>query len=390
MTSGADGLPPRKPRVVIVNHTAQLGGAEIALLTMLPLLKQRWDVTVLLCESGRLHGELAALQVPTVVVEQPVVVAMLRRASGYGTKLKALASLLAYALRLRRHLLRLEPDVVYCNTLRAALLVNVLTGPARKRGIWHIRDRISADYLSRSQILIVRALMRVCRPTLICNSRSTAACLRRSASVVASPIADEYFAPVVPRVRGEGLRLVMVGRISPWKGQHVALAAFAAAFRNTAAEMVFIGSPLFGEQAYADDLRVAAADLGVQQQVTWAGFRMDVPALLDDADVLVHASTIPEPFGQVIVQGMARGLTVIAADSGGPAEVITPGEDGILYETGSVTALTEALRSVAADAALRLRLGKGAIQTATRYRATEIVPQVSAVIAHVAALDRRS
>jgi glycosyltransferase involved in cell wall biosynthesis len=83
--------------------------------------------------------------------------------------------------------------------------------------------------------------------------------------------------------------------------------------------------------------------------------------------VLVHGSVIPEPFGQVVVQGMAVGLAVVAAGEGGPAETITDGVDGVLYEPRSVTALTAALRTVGGDDTLRERLAAAAVITAQQY-----------------------
>jgi glycosyltransferase involved in cell wall biosynthesis len=83
--------------------------------------------------------------------------------------------------------------------------------------------------------------------------------------------------------------------------------------------------------------------------------------------VLVHGSVIPEPFGQVVVQGMAVGLAVIAAGEGGPDETITHGVDGVLYEPRSSTGLTAALRTVGADDTLRKRLAAAAVVTAQQY-----------------------
>ncbi len=65
---------------------------------------------------------------------------------------------------------------------------------------------------------------------------------------------------------------------------------------------------MFGEDEYADELRgPGQVELGLADRVTFTGFVDDVAAMLADVDCLVHASVIAEPFGQVVVEGMAAG-----------------------------------------------------------------------------------
>jgi glycosyltransferase involved in cell wall biosynthesis len=104
--------------------------------------------------------------------------------------------------------------------------------------------------------------------------------------------------------------------------------------------------------------------------VEFVGFTEDVLAILGAVDCLVHASTVPEPFGQVVVEGMAAGLPVIASNEGGPAEVITDGVDGLLCPPGDPSALAALLLRVAADPDLRSRLG-----AAARVRTVQFTPE---------------
>jgi glycosyltransferase involved in cell wall biosynthesis len=139
--------------------------------------------------------------------------------------------------------------------------------------------------------------------------------------------------------------------------------------------MVVVGAPLFGhdEVSYAESLRALTWELGIAERVEFRGFRDDVAGELDKIDILVHASTTPEPFGQVVVEGMAAGRPVVAADAGGPAEVITHGVDGVLYRPGDIDGLAQVMEHLAADPSLRSRLG-----AAARRRAADFTPERAA------------
>ncbi len=141
-------------------------------------------------------------------------------------------------------------------------------------------------------------------------------------------------------------------------------------------EAVIVGAPLFAADEYASKLEQQAADLAIEGRVGFLGFCSDVEDELRRLDVLVHASIIPEPFGQVVVEGMAVGLPVVASDAGGPAEVITDGVDGMLYPPGDIDSLARALRQLAADPSLRQRLGEAARTRAGDFTPARIAPQV--------------
>ena len=92
--------------------------------------------------------------------------------------------------------------------------------------------------------------------------------------------------------------------------------------------------------------------------------------------MLVHASLIPEPLGQVVQEGMRAGLPVVAAAAGGPAEVIDDGRDGLLYPMGDADALGTQLLQLANDPELRLRNGAAAATRARNFDPDLIASQV--------------
>jgi glycosyltransferase involved in cell wall biosynthesis len=133
--------------------------------------------------------------------------------------------------------------------------------------------------------------------------------------------------------------------------------------------------------AYERELRHLAETLGIAARVDFRGHQDDITREFEDFDVLVHASIVPEPFGQVVVEGMSAQLPVVASRAGGPAEIITDGVDGLLYPTGDTVALSEILGELAASPELRGRLAEAAHRRAQDFAPAVIAQQIEDVYA---------
>ena len=143
------------------------------------------------------------------------------------------------------------------------------------------------------------------------------------------------------------------------------------------------GGALFGEEDQERSLLDLVEALGIGDRVDFTGHVDDVAAELATLDVVVHASTIPEPFGQVVIEAMAAGVPIIAADAGGPAEVVTDGVDGLLVAMGDVDALAGALTRMAGDPELRDRLADAGRVTAAAFAPDVIAGSVEDVYRQV-------
>lgn len=358
--------------MVYIDHVARWSGGEIALARLLDALGQRVEAHVILGEEGELQDRLTALEGVTVeVLPMRATVRDARRDEAVARVLRVttMVQLLAYIWRLRGRLRRLRPDIVHTNSLKAALYGGLAARLAGIPVVWHIRDRIAPDYLPKGGVWLVRTLARLIPRVVVTNSMETSRTLPVASQVVYDPLPADFAAPDgdrpddVPRP----FRVAMVGRLSPWKGQDLFLRAFADAFPDGSEEAWIIGSAMFGESEYEQQLHKLASDRGIAHRVRWLGFRDDVSTCLRDVDVLVHCSLIPEPFGQVVVEGMAAGLAVVAAAAGGPLEIIDDGVDGLLVEPGDREALSGALRRLANSPSLRAGLGRAGRESSVRY-----------------------
>ena len=371
--------------MVFLDHCAQLSGAELALLRLLPALDV--DAHVILGEDGPLVQRLKDVGATVEVMEMAPAARDLRRGSVRPSQLplRSAAATVAYTWRIARRLRQLRPDLVHTNSLKAAYYGAISARLAGRPVLVHMRDRVADDYLPRPAVLLTRALVRVLPSAVIANSHATLDTLRLPGgrgSVVPSPVVHDAVGPPPDR----STAAATVQRPSPWWGAsrhgRARTSSFAPSPRRsrtaTNARCV-VGSALFGEDDWVAHLEQLVVELRLSERVELTGFRDDVAGVLDEADILVHASTVPEPFGQVVLEGMEAGLAVIATSVGGPAELISDGVDGVLVEPGDVDSLAAALQELAHDPGRRQRLGEAARARAAEFRPDRIAAQMRAV-----------
>ena len=346
-------------KVVYLDHCARLSGGEIALLRLLPHL-HGVNPHVILAEDGPLVGRLHAAGISTEVLPFGDDARQLKRNNISPGRVgpAVAASTGAYIARVAARLRHLRPDLVHTNSLKAGVYGSLAARLVRVPLIWHVRDRIAEDYIPRSAVALVRGMTRYLATAVVANSRSTLETLQAPPRpVVLYSVLPEVLqaGPVRGRTTNGPLTFGIVGRLAPWKGQDVFLKAFAEAFPSGEERAVVVGGALFGEHDYADTLPRLADALGIAERVELRGQRPDVWEELSRIDVLVHASVTPEPFGQVILEGMAAGVPVIAAGAGGPAEILEHEVTGVLYEPADVVGLATTMRRMQ-DPSLRQRL----------------------------------
>jgi glycosyltransferase involved in cell wall biosynthesis len=374
--AGIVGDVPPKLRVAYVGHVAQLSGGEIALARLINALDDV-EAHVILAEDGPLVGRLLAAGVSVEVLPMRERTRDLRkdRVGPGRVPLAAVLDTTTYAFRLARRLYAIRPGLVHTNTLKAGIYGSFAARLARVPAVWHVRDRIAPDYLPRPAVWPTRVLIAALPHGVVANSAATRATLR-SSQTRTSVVYD----PVPPPLRmahesDERFVVGMLGRFAPWKGQHVFLEAFAQAFDGGSEVAVLVGDAMFGsaEVDYGRGLRELTRKLDIEERVDFRGFREDVWTELANMNICVHASLVPEPYGQVIIEAMVAGVPVIATEGGGPSEILTNDLDGLLYRAGDVDVLADALRRLAGDAALRERLVANA-----RLRAQQFSPQAAA------------
>lgn len=162
--------------------------------------------------------------------------------------------------------------------------------------------------------------------------------------------------------QGSATRLLFVGRLTPEKGVHTAIEAlhhllFAWGFKHV--QLTIVGS---GEPDYEAHLRRLASEKKVESAVAFlrAQPQEAMPAIYQQADILLFTSIWPEPFGRVLVEAMASGLAVVGATTGGATEILNDNVNALTYAPGDPYSLAAQVARLIESPQLRKRLAESA------------------------------
>ena len=347
-----------EPRALFIDHAGVLGGAELSLLDVASAFGARAEVVLLADGPFRMALEARGIAVSVL----PLGALQHVKKSTRLPSPAALADTIRVARRVAKHA---SGHTVLCANSQKAFVVALAAGLIAGRPVvWYLRDILAPPHFSRTNITAAVTLANLRAARIIANSRATADAFiaaggrKALVRVVHNGIdfapfdaIDDMAAEAARKQLGVPARaylVAMFGRFHEWKGQQVLLNALATL---PDVHALIVGAPLFGEEAFGSALTAQATRLGLDGRVHFLGFRADVPLLMRAADVIVHASVYPEPFGRVIVEGMLAGRPVIAARAGGVIEIVDDGDTGVLVTPGDASALAQAIDALRTDPA---------------------------------------
>jgi glycosyltransferase involved in cell wall biosynthesis len=162
------------------------------------------------------------------------------------------------------------------------------------------------------------------------------------------------------------VRVGLIATYARWKGQDLFIDAAAKLIADHPAAQVrffIIGGPIYrtsGSQFSLDELRQRVAEKGLARSIGFVPFQKDPAAVYRALDVVVHASTMPEPFGRTIVEAMSCGRAVIVSKAGGAVELFDDEQNALGVTPNDSEALATAMHRLVDNLGLRQRLGQAA------------------------------
>jgi glycosyltransferase involved in cell wall biosynthesis len=401
-------------RVVYLNPVGEVGGAELSLLDLMASVAEvipGVERHVIVAGEGPLIAKAEALGVTVHVLPLPGPLAALGdSALQYAGRLDKIRTLFIrsvpvgmtvreYTGRLRALLRELDPTIVHSNGIKTHILLK-LSGFHEAPVIWHVRD----FYGSRP--LMAQALRWACHGVSRAIAISRAVGRDAEAILKGVPVTVVYnaidtvrFAPGV----GDGARLddlaglpaalegtVRVGLVATyarWKGQDLFMRAIRGVHSVRPARFYIVGGPIYktkGSQFSEEELQDLAGELGVADRLAFVPFQAETADTFRALDVVIHASTHPEPFGRTIVEAMACSRAVVVANAGGASELFTDGKDALGVTPGDSGALAQAMERLIDNDTERRAIGESARATAlSRYARERLGRDIADIYAQI-------
>jgi len=157
-------------------------------------------------------------------------------------------------------------------------------------------------------------------------------------------------------IRKDTVLLGFIGRIEQRKGTEYLISAM----KNVDnAKLIFVGK---GEEAYLKRIKKLCQESGLSNRIIYAGYRMNIPSIFKDIDIIVFPTISGEGFSRVILEAMAAAKPVIATDDAGNKEAVINGITGYIVPAKDATALGIKVNELTAGKEKRKQMGSSGRQ----------------------------
>jgi len=355
--------------ILYIHQSAELYGSDKTLLYLVAEIKDKgFHPIVVLPFKGPLYTELEKAGIEIIIA--PVL--------KISRKMFAIGNLLSMPLQIfnafkiiRKQLKGRKIDLVHSNTL--AVLIGALYAKRfRIKHLWHVHEIVEhpkfisdlypklVDYFAHTVVFNSQAtcdFMVNKKPAMISKSKVVLNGFDRTEAVSTETeiiqLRKDSF-----NATSDEIVIVLVGRISRWKGQQLLLSAFSdIAQTGLPVKLVFVGSAPPNQEVFKNMLVEKIKAYGLEDKVTILPFRNDIWKIWDSIDIAAVPSTEPEPFGLVAIEAMLASKPVVGANHGGLTEIIIEGETGFLVAPNDQEKLAQALLELIKNKTLRTAMG---------------------------------
>ena len=392
-------------RIVYLNHSGKVSGAEISLLTFFEGLKGRKEIEpVLVCPTeGILKKKAQSMGLPVMDIEP--------FEAGFTSNP---LSFLAYGVRLLRIgkkfasiVKEIKADLIDANSVRAGLVASISTFFHKIPILVHVRDCVPRNKIGilTRRIITRRASKIIANSSYVAHHFALDDSMFRKIDVVYNPLDLSSFDPKkvdgdqfkkMFKVNGSYPLLGVVGQISPWKGLVDVIRAMPKVLSSfPEARLLVVGeskfdtvSARYDNVAYFKELKSLVEELNIKKEVIFTGERSNIPEVMKAIDLLILASW-EEPFGRTLIEAMAMEKPVISTNRGGPTEIVEDGVTGVLLPPKNPQVIARTVIELASDRKKSEGMGrKGRAEVQRRFNTDTYVTRMFAIYKKI--LDRRN
>jgi glycosyltransferase involved in cell wall biosynthesis len=369
-------------QVLYINPVAQIGGAERSLMLLIRGINRNLFTPIVVSLSeGPLQDAIKECGSVCHYIKLSEKVTKLSRLYGKYSLLDYLQGLggaFSCILSLASFIRGQRINIVHTNGIKAHFLGGLAAKLSGVPIIWHLRDfippGIEKDILMRIASIVPDKI--IVNSDAVGEQFSGTPGAYRKVVRIYNAVDFEEFRPSVQggHIREEfkidnSVPLVgIIAHLTPWKGHDYFLKA-AVKIAEEIPDVMFmiVGDVIYqteGHRKYKEVLEKLCSDLGLQDRVIFTGFRNDIPEIISTLDLVVHASSQPEPFGRILIEAMAMGKPLVATNLGGVPEIVKNGYTGLLVPPKEPAAIAEASIKILKNRQLALKLGNNGLEHA--------------------------
>ena len=344
-----------RPKLLLVENSLHMTGAFVSALAMTDALRADYDIEFVLPTTSRLQSAVEAKGIVCHLLP------MSELGRAWPRLLRYVPVLLVNTVRLRRLLLSRNINVLVINDYYNLLGALVKVTGWRGQLLTMVRLMPLNQHRVLNRIWTALAVQFSDKVVAVSHAVAKQLPISRHVLVVYDPnrFTERYPGFSAKRNDDTVVCLYLANYIAG-KGHLQALQAFASAHsKNPALRLRFVGGDmgLDKNRVLKKTLELTAGRLRLDGVVAISGYSDDVELEIKNADIVLNFSE-SESFSYTCLEACAFGRSIIATRCGGPEEIIMDGVSGLLVPVGDVTAMADALLSLAKDSASRRLMGK--------------------------------
>jgi len=357
--------------VLYLNHSDQMSGAENSLRALLWQMRRAHDdISPMLTLPGSGPFSERMREEGWSVTFAPL--RRIQRPDGLISGMTTLIHVMRTAPFIAHLAKKTSTKLIHSNSTTAHLVGGMAAEKIGVPAIWHARDMVSLEKIAPA--LAQRAACVIAISGCVAQKLQDDGVPEEKIRVIHNGLDPDEWKPRDKSVLRESLALspetVLFGcpaQLVPWKNQKGFIEAAAKIIEDQGAaraHFAIIGGNLWGEhREYVQELRAAVKERNLQDYFNFIPHQADNVDAIAALDCVVLPSH-EEPFGRVLIEGMAMKKAVIAYAENGPLEIVTHGRDGLLVPPEENDGLANAMARVLRDAELREELGRNARRSA--------------------------